>query len=441
MSESEKVRIASLELENVKRVRAVALTPTAEGLTVIGGRNKQGKTSILDGIAYALGGERRRPSELQNRDGVAQARMEVRLSNGLIVTREGKNAALKVLDPSGQKAGQKLLDSFIGEFSLDLPKFLQLDSKRKGEVLLGLVPERDRLEELERRERRLYDERLVAGREAERKRHYADGLAEHPDAPLELVSAAELSAKLSEALGANAQRQRARDRLVQLRLDVDASRSALEAEQERMAEAERRLRDAVERASAAEQRLAKAQSESIPDDIDTGPIEEEIRGIDALNSKVRVNLEKARATDEAKQAEEEYRALSREIDAVREERRSLLATVSWPLEGLSISDGELTFGGQRWDCMSASEQVRVGTAICQALKPECGFVLLDKLEQFDPQELASFGEWLRERGLQGIGTRVSVGAECAVVIEDGMAVATGEDNPPEPEVELEIGGF
>ena len=32
------VKINKLELENVKRVRAVALTPTANGLTVIGGR-------------------------------------------------------------------------------------------------------------------------------------------------------------------------------------------------------------------------------------------------------------------------------------------------------------------------------------------------------------------------------------------------------------------
>ena len=45
------VKINKLELENVKRVRAVALEPTENGLTVIGGRNGQGKTSVLDAIA------------------------------------------------------------------------------------------------------------------------------------------------------------------------------------------------------------------------------------------------------------------------------------------------------------------------------------------------------------------------------------------------------
>ena len=52
------VKINKLEIENVKRIKAVKLEPTANGLTVIGGRNNQGKTSVLDSIAWALGGEK-----------------------------------------------------------------------------------------------------------------------------------------------------------------------------------------------------------------------------------------------------------------------------------------------------------------------------------------------------------------------------------------------
>ena len=50
------VKISSFEIENVKRVKAVAYEPTQNGLTVIGGRNGQGKTSVLDAIAWALCG-------------------------------------------------------------------------------------------------------------------------------------------------------------------------------------------------------------------------------------------------------------------------------------------------------------------------------------------------------------------------------------------------
>mgnify|MGYP000470676633 CR=1 FL=1 len=58
------VKINKLEIENVKRIKAVKTgKPTANGLTVIGGRNNQGKTSVLDSIAWALGGENFRPSD------------------------------------------------------------------------------------------------------------------------------------------------------------------------------------------------------------------------------------------------------------------------------------------------------------------------------------------------------------------------------------------
>lgn len=58
----ESVKINSLEIENVKRVRAVKIVPTQNGLTVLGGRNNQGKTSILDSIACIL-------LEMQRADG------------------------------------------------------------------------------------------------------------------------------------------------------------------------------------------------------------------------------------------------------------------------------------------------------------------------------------------------------------------------------------
>ena len=107
------VKITSLELENVKRVKAVALTPDPNGLTVIGGKNGQGKTSVLDAIAWALGGDRYRPSSPEREGSVIPPRLHVELSNGIVVERKGKNGALTVLDPSGKRAGQQLLNEFI----------------------------------------------------------------------------------------------------------------------------------------------------------------------------------------------------------------------------------------------------------------------------------------------------------------------------------------
>ena len=78
------VKINSLEVENVKRVKAVALEPAESGLTVIGG-----KTSVLDAIAWALGGDRKRPSEAKRAGSATDPHLKVQLSNGIVVERRG----------------------------------------------------------------------------------------------------------------------------------------------------------------------------------------------------------------------------------------------------------------------------------------------------------------------------------------------------------------
>jgi len=65
------------------------------------------------------------------------------------------------------------------------------------------------------------------------------------------------------------------------------------------------------------------------------------------------------------------------------------------------------------------------------LNPECGFVLLDRLEQMDMDTLRGFGTWLESEGLQAIATRVSTGEECQIIIEDGEAVEGKTDKPQE----------
>ena len=146
------LKINKLEIENVKRVKAVRIHPTENGLTIIGGDNNQGKTSVLDAIAWALGGNKYKPSEPQRKDSTLPPSLKLVMSNGLIVERKGKNSDLKVTDPSGGKAGQQLLDSFVSQFALDLPKFMESTSKEKANTLLQVIGVCQKLYEIEQRE-------------------------------------------------------------------------------------------------------------------------------------------------------------------------------------------------------------------------------------------------------------------------------------------------
>lgn len=423
------VKINTLELENVKKIRAVQLAPSKNGLTLIGGRNRQGKTSVLDAIAWALGGDRFKPSEPHREGSMVEPHLKITLDNGIVVERSGKNGALKVLDPSGNRAGQQLLNSFVETFALDLPRFMGGSPKEKADTLLKIIGVGDKLYELEREEKRLYDERRFTGQIADQKRKYADELPEFPDAPAEPVSASELIARQQEILVRNGENQRKRNELNKITMKKHSLCDSLNALDERIAEMQEKREEmlAEYNKTVADEETALNVAAGLVDE-PTAEIEADINRIDEINRKVRSNADKARARAEADELSSDYNSLTEHIEAVRRERTALLEGADLPLSGLSVEGGDLLYNGHKWDGMSGAEQLIVSTSIVRRLNPECGFVLLDKLEQLDLDTLKKFGEWLEKEGLQAIATRVSTGDECSIIIEEGGVV--GAD--PEP---------
>ena len=409
------VKITSLELENVKRVKAVALSPDPNGLTVIGGKNGQGKTSVLDAIAWALGGDRYRPSSPEREGSVIPPRLHVELSNGIVVERKGKNGALTVLDPSGKRAGQQLLNEFISAFALDLPKFMAGSNKEKAETLLQILGIGPELARLDQKEQELYFSRRAAGQQYDRKKKYAAELPFYQDAPPEMVSVSDLIARQQSILAKNGENARLRMQAEKLGREKEALEAQL-----------RELTGRYQAVSAAFE-TAQKSAETLRDE-STAELERDIQNIELLNEKVRANLERERAEEEAETLKGQVDELTGQLEEVRESRMRLLSSAPLPLPGLSVEEGELVYNGRKWDCMSGAEQLMVSTAIVRKLNPNCGFVLLDKLEQMDTDTLRTFGDWLSAEGLQAIATRVSTGGECKVIIEDGFV--KGETGVP-----------
>lgn len=420
------MKINKLEIENVKRVKAVKIEPTSNGLTIIGGKNNQGKTSVLDAIAWALGGDRYRPSQAQREGSVIPPNLHIVMNNGLIVERRGKNSDLKVTDPNGKKAGQQLLNEFVEQLALDLPKFMEATSREKAQTLLQIIGVGPRLADLERQEKELYNERTYIGRTADQKEKYAKEQPYYPDVPAVPVSASELIRQQQEILAQNGENQRKRERRHQLEQEYQ---SVTEQIQELLAKQGQLETDL---------RIARETSEGLTDQ-STAELEENISNIEEINRKVRANLDKDKAEEDAKGYREQYNRLTSQIEEIRSQKADLLKEADLPLPGLGVEDGELVYHGQKWDNMSGSEQLKVSTAIVRRLNPECGFVLLDKLEQMDLDTLHEFGQWLEQEGLQAIATRVSTGGECSLIIEDGCVA--GQERPVEEKKEWKAGVF
>ena len=427
------VKINKLEIENVKRIKAVKIEPTENGLTVIGGKNNQGKTSVLDSIAWALGGENYRPSDATRQESVIPPNLKIVLNNGLIVERKGKNSSLKVTDPSGQKAGQQLLNTFVEELALNLPKFMESSGKEKAQTLLKIIGVGDQLAAMEQEEKELYNERQAIGRIADQKEKFAKEQIYYPNAPKDLVSPSELIRQQQEILARNGENQRKRDKVDQYKRDMDTLSEAIENLQYELAMKQKALQQAKDSYNMAFMDAQELQDQS------TAELEESIANIEEINRKVRANLDKEKAEDDARGYREQYQQLTERIENLRNDKTNLLNSVDLPLPELSVKEGELIYKGQKWDNMSGSDRLKVSTAIVRKLNPECGFVLMDKLEQMDLDTLREFGQWLEQEGLQVIATRVSTGGECSIIIEDGYVV--GQDHPEPSKKEWKAGTF
>lgn len=423
------MKITKLEIENVKRVKAVELAPAQNGLTVIGGKNGQGKTSVLDAIAWALGGEKYRPSDAQREGSVIPPRLHVELDNGIVVERDGKNSALKVTDPTGKRAGQALLDEFVERLALDLPRFMAQTGKEKALTLLRIIGKEEEVKRLDDQEQQLYNRRHALGQIADQKMKYAQEMQSFPGVPEAPVSAGELIERQQAILLRNAENQKKRDNVALLvqqhgilvqKIESLSAQIATLIKQKK--EAEESFKQITNDLETAKMDAAQLQDES------TAELEESIRQVDETNRKVRANLDKEKAMEDAAALRTQYDAMTADIERIRQERTDLLKGANLPLPGLTVENSELLYHGKAWDCMSSSERLRVAVSIVMAINPECKFVLLDGMEAMDIDTMNEFGAWLESNGLQAITTRVSTGDECSLIIQDGMVITQRPEN-------------
>ena len=134
-------KIVSLSAENVKRISAVHIVPGDDGMVLIGGRNAQGKSSVLDSIMYALGGANAIPDEPIRR---GQESAEVTVDLGDIVvrrrfTKSGSTVTVKTRDNASYSSPQKVLDGLFSKLSFDPLKFSHMKPDEQAKTLIELI--------------------------------------------------------------------------------------------------------------------------------------------------------------------------------------------------------------------------------------------------------------------------------------------------------------
>ena len=277
------MKIIRLESENVKRLKAVEITPEGN-MVVIGGENAAGKTSVLDSIMYAIGGKSCVPGEPIRR-GEESAIITVELDD-LIITRSftATGSYLKVANQDGAsfKSPQTMLDKLVGKLSFDPLEFLRFKPQEQHEMLRSLVGVD--FTELDRERQSIYDARRDLNRDVEKMRGTL-ALIDYPkDTPDEPVNVDELMVDLKQGREHNEVNQKNRFQLTEITKQWQLNHEQSAAIHAKIVELQNQQSTLL---------LAKAELEKQGneikaiiegrEDIDVTPIEEKIRTSNEIN--------------------------------------------------------------------------------------------------------------------------------------------------------------
>ncbi len=422
-------KIIRLSAANVQRIEAVEIEPDGAAV-VIGGRNAQGKTSILDAIEYALGGKGAFSAEPVRR-GADKAEIVLDLGD-LIVTRTitaAGGGSLKVTgaDGASYSSPQTILDKLVGALAFDPLAFLRQKPAEQAHALAKIVGLD--LDGFDRTRKAAYDDRTVLSR---RVKVLEGALASMPSPVDEEQEAVDLKA-IMDRMNEIETAQRAHD----------AARTNLGYTKDRMDRAERAVEDLIEKITAAKEELGAAirhhaECQGIVDRTEETlaelPAASEVRAMadqaqarEAERAQHRAAAARHAATEaELASVRGEVQALTAAIDGVDAARNAAVAGASFPVADLGFDDAVVTYRGLPLAQASGAERLRVSMAIALAMNPTLRIALIRDGSLLDADGLALVRDMAAERGAQVWIERVGNGPECSVVIEDGRVQDTAQ---------------
>jgi len=405
----------------VKRLKAVEIKPDGS-LVVVGGRNAQGKTSVLDSIAMALGGEKMLPGK-PIREGEDKARVVLELDGtGLVVTRTftPKGSYLKVENAAGAtvKSPQAMLDQLVGKLSFDPLEFSRMDRKTQLETLKNLVGLDFAGQDAEKK--RLYDQRTESNREIKKLQANVGAMVKHEGAPAEEVSIAMLMESLRAAQAvqeANAEIRWNHDEAKRDHIRLCAQLAERIEEMRRLQAAVKALEKEIERSEAAVMHAA-AQVTTIVEP-DMAGLQNQLAGAEDINRKVRENQARSLALVGLRECQRGADALSVRIAEIDRQKAAALAAAKFPVEGLAFDESGVTYRGLPFDQASSAEQLRVSVGMGFALHRDLRVTLIRDGSLLDEGNLKLIADMAEAAGAQVWLERVGEGQECSVIIEDG----------------------
>jgi hypothetical protein len=439
-------RVLKLVAENYKRLKAADVTPGRNAVT-IKGKNKAGKTSLLDAIAAALGGKKQM-AEVPLRKGAESGQIVCVLGDTqpeLLVKRvfdsKGKTM-LEITSAEGYKAPtpQAILDSLCTSITFDPLSFIRMTGKEQVEMLKSLMGLDFTV--LDEQRKKLYDERTDTNRLAKSLEVQAAAVPVPSDAPTAEVSVADLLAEQTSCRNVNRANQTERERVKYLEQDIRVLTRDLEGAARRRAETEEKLATFIREVEAAQHAFdnakslldAQKQTVAVLQDADENAVAEKIKSAQSINDAVARRKQRDDLAAKAASAREKATTQTAAIDAIDAKKEAELSSVKWPIEGLGFDDSGVSYNGLPLSQASGAEQLEIGFSITSAMRPQLKVALIRDASLLDADQMKAVTE-LAERYDMQIWLEVVSDGPGGILIEDGTYPAVKPDSPHDPDAQ------
>jgi len=460
------MKIVKLTSENVKRLSVVEITPDG-ALVTIGGKNGAGKSSVLDSIAYVLGGEKLVPTQ-PIRSGQSEARIVVELDDLVVTrrfvrdylpcdcgvtspgdipiagddqthldtcaTRSGKFGPVKstliVANKEGARypAPQVMLDKLYGRLTFDPLAFSKEKPPVQNEILRKLVNLDFTL--INGQRKTAFDRRAMTKKTLTIAETKLNQLPQYKDVPTveipvdavaaEIKKGNELGEIANEAIKAVDACQQNGQRLLTRVTDTTDQIEQLERDLRNAKQELASLNESLTANAIRYDALVKTAEEAKSVVPDFAALDTRLREVDATNRKVRDNQAydvQHKEVERLGKSVAEDTALIAKHDITKE---SALQNAKFPVDGLGLTDEGVTFEGLPLQEVSASVQLRVSIAIGLALNPTLKVLLIRNGNLLDDDSLKMVAQQAEEAGAQVWMEYVTSSKEgVSVMLEDG----------------------
>ena len=415
------MKIIRLESENIKRLHAVEIKPDGS-LIIIGGKNAQGKTSVLDSIEYALGGTSSIPSK-PIRKGERKARIVVELDNIIVTRTFGESGSkLVVSDKEGftKSSPQALLDSLVGKLSFDPLAFIGM----KPDEQLKIVKELAGIDfsELDKETKKIYDDRMMVNREIKSLQAQVQAIIKHEGVSEEETLVSELVKQLGEKTGINQQNQKEWDHLDEINKAIPNHQKYLNQLKEEISVLRRKWDNAVLEEKRLEFELNNQieRMKTVKDE-DTDTVRIQISQAEETNQKIRSNNKRNELLFDLELRQQNSEKITKRLDEIEDEKLKLISSSKLPITGLAFDSSTLYYNDVPFaDQSSSAEQLRVSVAMGFAMNPKLKTLLVRDGSLLDKDSKKMVREMAEEAGGQvWMEVTTEEAKECQVIIEDG----------------------